>query len=190
MLAHLGERLLSTFKFANTFVSWRFVSQPSFCFWAHSPWSRLQPKPTTRRPTKTGGGTTFFDQTRQAGLAKRSVRTIPPFGTCLQRRCTSSCPTRLRCSTPSTKPIQGPSKGHRIQIYFGNLQEARSIRAKFRRNHPDTPCQLMPIDPNYAVTVGNYRDVWSARRALEEGTVGAWKHALVIPSKIDLPALR
>ena len=70
------------------------------------------------------------------------------------------------------------------------MQEARSIRAQFRRDHPDTPCQLMPIDPNYAVTVGNYRDVWSARRALEEGTVGQWKHALVIPSDIDLPALR
>ena len=83
-----------------------------------------------------------------------------------------------------------PVQGHRIQIYFGNLQEARSIRAQFRRDHPDTPCQLMPIDPNYAVTVGNYRDLWSAKRALEEGAVGQWNHALVIPSDIDLPALR
>ena len=80
-------------------------------------------------------------------------------------------------------------KGYRIQIYFGNLQEARSIRAQFRRDHPDTPCQLMPIDPNYAVTVGNYRDVERPSAPLEEGTVGQWKHALVIPSDIDLPAL-
>lgn len=107
-------------------------------------------------------------------------------------------PAEVRLIVPDTlkvldsldKANPRPVQGHRIQIYFGNLQEARSIRAQFRRDHPDTPCQLMPIDPNYAVTVGNYRDVWSARRALEEGTVGQWKHALVIPSDIDLPALR
>jgi hypothetical protein len=99
-------------------------------------------------------------------------------------------PDTLRVLDSLDKVNPRPVQGHRIQIYFGNLQEARSIRAEFRRNHPDTPCQLMPIDPNYAVTVGNYRDVWSARRALEEGAVGDWKHALVIPSDIDLPALR
>ena len=99
-------------------------------------------------------------------------------------------PDTLKVLDSLDKTNPRPVQGHRIQIYFGNLQDARSIRAQFRRDHPDTPCQLMPIDPNYAVTVGNYRDVWSARRALEEGAVGQWKHALVIPSDIDLPALR
>jgi hypothetical protein len=99
-------------------------------------------------------------------------------------------PDTLKVLDSLDKANPRPVQGHRIQIYFGNLQEARSIRAQFRRDHPDTPCQLMPIDPNYAVTVGNYRDVWSARRALEEGAVGQWRHALVIPSDIDLPALR
>ena len=99
-------------------------------------------------------------------------------------------PDTLKVLDSLDKANPRPVQGHRIQIYFGNLQEARSIRAQFRREHPDTPCQLMPIDPNYAVTVGNYRDVWSARRALKEGDVGNWRHALVIPSNIDLPALR
>ena len=83
-----------------------------------------------------------------------------------------------------------PLQGYRIQIYFGDLQEARAVRAAFRRDHPNEACQLMPITPNYAVTVGNYRDMWSAQRALRDGQVGSWKHALVIPSAIDLPALR
>ncbi len=83
-----------------------------------------------------------------------------------------------------------PLQGYRIQIYFGDLQEARAVRAAFRRDHPNEACQLMPITPNYAVTVGNYRDMWSAQRALRDGHVGSWKHALVIPSAIDLPALR
>lgn len=83
-----------------------------------------------------------------------------------------------------------PLQGYRIQIYFGDLQEARGVRAAFRRDHPDTECQLLPITPNYAVTVGNYRDMWSAQRALRDGDIGSWKNALVIPSPIDLPPLR
>lgn len=88
------------------------------------------------------------------------------------------------------KAEPAPLQGYRIQIYFGDLQEARSVRAAFRRDHPDVACQLLPISPNYAVTVGNYRDLWSAQRALRDGEIGSWKLALVIPSPIDLPALR
>lgn len=83
-----------------------------------------------------------------------------------------------------------PLQGYRIQIYFGELQEARAVRAAFRRDHPNVACQLLPITPNYAVTVGNFRDMWSAQRALRDGEVGTWKHALVIPSAIDLPTLQ
>ena len=83
-----------------------------------------------------------------------------------------------------------PLEGYRIQIYFGDLQGARSVRASFRRDHPDVPCQLMPISPNYAVTVGDYRDLWSAKRALRDNEVGRWANALVVPSDINFPALR
>ena len=83
-----------------------------------------------------------------------------------------------------------PLQGYRIQIYFGDLQEARSVRAAFRRDHPEVDCQLLPITPNYAVTVGNYRDMWSAQRALRDGEIGSWKLALVVPSPIDLSPLR
>lgn len=88
------------------------------------------------------------------------------------------------------KADPAPLQGYRIQIYFGDLQEARGVRAAFRREHPDIECQLLPIAPNYAVTVGNYRDMWSAQRALRDGDIGSWKNALVIPSPIDLPPLR
>lgn len=80
-------------------------------------------------------------------------------------------------------------QGYRIQIYFGDLQEARSVRATFRRQHPNVACQLLPIAPNYAVTVGNYRDKWGAYRALRDEDMATWRHAIVIPSEIDLPPL-
>lgn len=101
-----------------------------------------------------------------------------------------SLPAGLATLDSLDKADPKPLQGYRIQIYFGDLQEARAVRAAFRRDHPDEACQLMPIAPNYAVTVGNYRDMWSAHRALRDGLVGSWKHALVIPSAIDLPALR
>ena len=81
------------------------------------------------------------------------------------------------------KPIQG----YRIQIYFGSLSEARAVKASFRKDFPEVSCQLLPISPNYAVTVGNYRNQWEARRALDSGEVGRWTNALVIPSEIDFP---
>ena len=81
------------------------------------------------------------------------------------------------------KPIQG----YRIQIYFGSLSEARAVRASFRKDFPGVACQLLPISPNYAVTVGNFRNQWEARRALDSGEVGQWTNALVIPSEIDFP---
>ncbi|MAB74049.1 MAG: hypothetical protein CMC99_03745 [Flavobacteriales bacterium] len=101
-----------------------------------------------------------------------------------------SLPEGLATLDSLDKADPKPLQGYRIQIYFGDLQEARAVRAAFRRDHPGEACQLMPIAPNYAVTVGNYRDMWSAQRALRDGHVGSWKHALVIPSAIDLPALR
>ena len=101
-----------------------------------------------------------------------------------------SLPPGLATLDSLDKADPKPLQGYRIQIYFGDLQEARAVRAAFRRDHPEEACQLMPITPNYAVTVGNYRDMWSAQRALRDGHVGSWKHALVIPSAINLPALR
>ena len=103
---------------------------------------------------------------------------------------TWTMPDTLRTLDSLDKADPKPLQGYRIQIYFGDLQEARAIRAAFRRDHPREACQLMPIAPNYAVTVGNYRDMWSAQRALRDGDVGDWRHALVIPSPIDLPALK
>ncbi|MGB1384468.1 MAG: hypothetical protein ACPG66_00960 [Flavobacteriales bacterium] len=99
-------------------------------------------------------------------------------------------PERLAHLDSLDKADPKPLEGYRIQIYFGELQEARAVRAAFRRDHPDVACQLLPITPNYAVTVGNFRDMWSAQRALRDGEVGTWRHALVIPSTIDLPTLQ
>ena len=102
---------------------------------------------------------------------------------------TWSLPDTLHVLDSLDKADPSPLQGWRIQIYFGNLQDARAVRAAFRKDHPQVACQLMPIAPNYAVTVGNYRDTWAAQRALRDGEIGRWNNPLVIQSPIDLPPL-
>jgi hypothetical protein len=96
-------------------------------------------------------------------------------------------PDTLKSLDSLAKLDPAPLQGFRVQIYFGHLQEARAVRAAFNRAYPDMASHLNPIDPNYAVTVGNFRDSWSAQRAVQSGSFGAWDNALVIPSEIDLP---
>jgi len=103
---------------------------------------------------------------------------------------TWSMPDTLRSLDSLAKLDPAPLQGFRVQIYFGDLQEARAVRAAFNRACPDVASHLHPIDPNYAVTVGNFRDAWSAQRAVQSGALGAWDNVLVIPSEIDLPALK
>ena len=101
-----------------------------------------------------------------------------------------SMPDTLKSLDSLAKLDPAPLQGFRVQIYFGDLQEARAVRAAFKRSCPDVASHLHPIDPNYAVTVGNFRDAWSAQRAVQSGSLGAWDNVLVIPSEIDLPDLR
>ena len=103
---------------------------------------------------------------------------------------TWNMPDTLRSLDSLAKLNPAPLQGFRVQIYFGDLQEARAVRAAFNRACPDVASHLHPIDPNYAVTVGNFRDAWSAQRAVQSGALGAWDNVLVIPSEIDLPALK
>ena len=103
---------------------------------------------------------------------------------------TWNMPDTLRSLDSLAKLEPPPLQGFRVQIYFGDLQKARAVRAAFNRAYPDVASHLQPIDPNYAVTVGNFRDAWSARRAVQNGSLGAWDNVLVIPSEIDLPAMK
>ncbi len=78
--------------------------------------------------------------------------------------------------------------GFRIQIYFGDLESARAVRAKCRKNLSHDNIYLESITPNYSVAVGNYRDRWEAEIALSEYSK-KYKDALIIPCEIKLPEL-
>ena len=79
-------------------------------------------------------------------------------------------------------------KGYRVQIHFGDLESAREVRAKCRRQLAGKKVYLESIAPNYIVSVGNYRDRWEA-----EFELGALKkrypNAVIVPTDIETPKL-
>ncbi len=78
--------------------------------------------------------------------------------------------------------------GFRIQIYFGDLESARAVRAKCRKSMDHSRIYLESITPNYSVAIGDYRDRWEAEIALAKYKK-AYRDALIIPAEIALPDL-
>lgn len=58
--------------------------------------------------------------------------------------------------------------GYRIKIYFGNLQEARGIKANHVSSGNREGCYVKQYPPNFAVVVGNFRTEAAAQERLQE----------------------
>lgn len=78
-------------------------------------------------------------------------------------------------------------RGFRVQIFAGELQEARATRAQVRKLSNE-PVYITSMAPNYRITVGDYRDKWSAEKA-KEFWLSMFPQAIVIPMEIELPPL-
>lgn len=79
-------------------------------------------------------------------------------------------------------------KGYRVQIYFGDLETARAVRAKCRNRVKGGNVYLESIAPNYSVVVGDFRNRWEAESALPR-LKKLYPSALIIPTDIELPKL-
>ena len=79
--------------------------------------------------------------------------------------------------------------GYRIQIYFGDLESARAVRAKCRKQLNHDRIYLESISPNYSVALGDYRDRWEAELALSS-LKRKYRDALIIPAEIKMPDLK
>jgi septal ring-binding cell division protein DamX len=79
-------------------------------------------------------------------------------------------------------------EGYRIQIFFGDLQQARQTRTDFLNRQPEIPCYLVQNAPNFSVLVGNYRNNQEASYAISLLRKD-YPSALAVQSKIEYPAL-
>jgi hypothetical protein len=54
-----------------------------------------------------------------------------------------------------------PADGYRVQLYLGDLQSSRQLRADLRKTVTQ-PVYILDLTPNYRVCIGDFRDRWSA----------------------------
>lgn len=78
--------------------------------------------------------------------------------------------------------------GYRVQIYFGDLNDARSRRSAFLNTHKDLPCYMVQNPPNFAVQVGDFRDQLEAYRHLQL-LKASYPGAIVVSSEIEMPRI-
>ena len=80
-----------------------------------------------------------------------------------------------------------PADGYRVQLYLGDLQSSRQLRADLRKTVTQ-PVYILDLTPNYRVCIGDFRDRWSAEFE-RRSWLAAYPTATVIPSPIAPPAL-
>jgi len=80
-----------------------------------------------------------------------------------------------------------PADGYRVQLYLGDLQSSRQLRADLRKTVA-LPVYVLDLTPNYRVCIGDFRDRWSAEFE-RRSWLAAYPTATVIPSPIAPPAL-
>ena len=81
-----------------------------------------------------------------------------------------------------------PIKGFRIQIFFGDLHEAKNQRSKFMGAFKKDKCYLVQNVPNYAVRVGDYRSELEAHKKLH-ALKSRYPSAYIVPDEIEFPEL-
>lgn len=90
----------------------------------------------------------------------------------------------------ANKGPEGEVDGYRIRIYFDNKQksreEAQEVMARFKALHPGYNVYLSFNNPNFKVTVGDFRTKVDAQIALKE-IIKAFPSAFIVKEKMRFP---
>ena len=80
-------------------------------------------------------------------------------------------------------------KGYRVKIHFGaEKAKANEIKSKFVQLYPDVPAYMDYENPNFSITVGNYRtrlEVYKFYREIQSD----FPNAFIVEMKIEYPDL-
>ena len=90
----------------------------------------------------------------------------------------------------ANKGPEGEVDGYRIRIYFENKQKSREesqeVMARFKALHPGYNVYLKFNNPNFKVTVGDFRTKVDAQIALKE-IIKAFPSAFIVKEKMRFP---
>ncbi len=79
-------------------------------------------------------------------------------------------------------------KGYRVQIFFGNREEARRKRIEFTARYPQTPAYISYLAPNFRLRVGDFRTRIEAEK-LKHDLGNRYQGCYIVKDEIELPAL-
>ncbi|MFA7445796.1 MAG: SPOR domain-containing protein [Flavobacteriaceae bacterium] len=68
---------------------------------------------------------------------------------------------------------------YKIQIFYGDIQNARKVLAEFQKNFPNLDATIIFSSPNYKVQVGNFKTKIEADRNRQE-ILTTYQDALVV----------
>ncbi|MFT5336825.1 MAG: hypothetical protein ACI9YL_000825 [Luteibaculaceae bacterium] len=78
--------------------------------------------------------------------------------------------------------------GFRVQLFFGERDEAQQIRTKFLKSFPDMEAEIDYLAPNFRVRVGKFRshlDAYRFHSIIKSNFQGSY----IVQDKIDFPEL-
>ncbi|MFY7971778.1 MAG: SPOR domain-containing protein [Flavobacteriales bacterium] len=79
-------------------------------------------------------------------------------------------------------------RGYRIQVFLGNMTEAKSIRQKAMTMGLNQTAYIVQNTPDYAVRLGDFKSLIDAQLFLLEAKK-TYPGAFIIPDKIEPPRL-
>jgi len=94
--------------------------------------------------------------------------------------------SRLKMINDSLVNNPEPLNGYRIQLFFGNIDNAKEARANFIRKHANEKCVIEHVPPNFSVRIGDFTDELHAYKRMKQ-LKGEYPSAIIIPSTIDVP---
>jgi len=78
--------------------------------------------------------------------------------------------------------------GYRVQIYFGERNEAQNARVEFLRKYPDMGAYVSYLAPNFRLRVGDFRTRIDSEK-FKNAVTNEYPGSYIVKDHIELPTL-
>jgi hypothetical protein len=80
-------------------------------------------------------------------------------------------------------------EGYRVQIFFGNRDQAQSTRVEFLRDYPDVGAYISYLAPNFRLRVGDFRTKIESEKFKNE-LIQKYPGCYIVKDQIEFPPLQ
>lgn len=80
-------------------------------------------------------------------------------------------------------------EGYRLQLFFGNRNDAQKMRGEFLKKHPETGAYISYLAPNFRLRVGDFRSKMECEK-LKKEIQKDFPGCYIVRDEINMPAVR